>query len=292
MPRALDRGGLGVGHLWSCRCRMVRSPPVMRGRQGGLFSGLAVAPHRQVQRDGESHDDDGSGEDPDSSCPGVLCSWRHDRRRGQHLGRATSEGNGSRRGGRRRRHRRGRGQSEDRSPGSSDSQRLQHVGCRGEPIARIGGQGGSGDVAERPRKVLGRFGTGNQAPSGQRFDHDGADRVQIRLHGGRLSRPALRGEIAGCTQHDAGHGHVVGHTPGIAPDAEALCDAEVGDLRVPIVEEDVARLDVAVHDAELVGGGQCSERLRHDAHDPLPGEGSAHDFVSQRGARQSLHDQI
>ena len=100
-----------------------------------------------------------------------------------------------------------------------------------------------------------------------------------------LSRPALRGEIAGRTQDDASHGHVVGRTPGIAPDAEALCDAEVRDLRVPVVEEDVARLDVPVHDAELVGGGQRSERLRHDEHDPLPRKGSAHDFVSQRDAR-------
>ena len=119
------------------------------------------------------------------------------------------------------------------------------------------------------------------------------DREEIRLHGRRLSRPALRSQIARRTQHDARHRQVVGHTVRCAPDIEALCDAEVGDLRVPVVlEEDVARLDVAVHDAELVGGGQGRQRLHHDGHNPLPGERTSHDLVSQRGPRQPLHDQV
>ena len=46
--------------------------------------------------------------------------------------------------------------------------------------------------------------------------------------------------------------------------AESACDAEVGQERMPTGEENVLRLDVAVHDAVFVG---MSQPVGHFAHD-------------------------
>ncbi len=80
----------------------------------------------------------------------------------------------------------------------------------------------------------------------------------------------------------------------IRPDVEALGDAEIGDLRVPVLlQEDVAGLDVAVQHPARVGGRQRVERLGHHEQDALgrqrpPGD----DLVAQRGPGQALHHEI
>ncbi len=84
-----------------------------------------------------------------------------------------------------------------------------------------------------------------------------------------------------------------GSGDGIRADVEALGDAEVGDLGVPVLlEEDVAGLDVTVQHAARVGGAQRGECLGHHEHDALRGERPpGHDLVAQGGPRQALHDE-
>ena len=60
-----------------------------------------------------------------------------------------------------------------------------------------------------------------------------------------------------------------------------------------LLQEYVARLDVPVQYPDLVGRGESTERLGHDAEDALRGEGSpGDDFVAKGAARQALHHEI
>ena len=134
---------------------------------------------------------------------------------------------------------------------------------------------------------------GSGTPSGQRLDHDRADRVQIRLRGGRPARSALRGQVPRSAEHDARERDVVGPLVRVGSEIECLRDAEIGDLRVPVfLEEDVAGLDVPVHDAESVGCSEGAEDLAHHEHHPLAGQRSSGDLVAQGGSGQALHHQV
>jgi len=70
-------------------------------------------------------------------------------------------------------------------------------------------------------------------------------------------------------------------------------DTEVGELGHPgVVDQDVARLDVAVHDARLVCGVQCAGHLLADARDLRHREGAAlGDQLRQALGLQVLHHQ-
>ncbi len=144
--------------------------------------------------------------------------------------------------------------------------------------------GGSASVATVP---------GAFALARQHLDHHRPDREKVGLHSGRLARSPFGGEIAGSAQDDTRERHVVGRAIEVRPEIEALGDAEVGDLRVPILlQEDVAGFDVSVQDPELVGGGEGAERLGHHAEHPrgrerTPGD----DLVAQRVPRQAFHDE-
>ena len=78
-----------------------------------------------------------------------------------------------------------------------------------------------------------------------------------------------------------------------ASGVEALCDPEVGDARVAVVvEQDVARLDVAVEHAEPVGGGQGAQRVGHECGETPGWHRPAGDFVTQRAAGETLHHEV
>ena len=73
----------------------------------------------------------------------------------------------------------------------------------------------------------------------------------------------------------------------------ALGNPEVGDLGVTVVlQEDVARFDVAMQHTELVGGHQCGERFGDDEQDSRCCQRPAGNLVAQRGPRQPFHDEV
>ncbi len=78
----------------------------------------------------------------------------------------------------------------------------------------------------------------------------GINRLSHRLLGTHVGRSAYR------ETDDCELGFVLG--------AESACDAEVGQECMPTGEEDVLRLDVAVHDAVLVGISQPVGYFAHD----------------------------
>jgi hypothetical protein len=154
---------------------------------------------------------------------------------------------------------------------------------------------GSGARARRAtaRKDAGSC-SASAVSSRERLHHDRADRVQIGLHGGGTGRSAFGCQIAGRPQHDPRHGAVIGQLGRIRPHVEALGDAEIGDLRVPVLlQEDVARLDVAMKHAPRMGRLQCGERLGHHEQHALGRQGApGHDLVAQRAPGQALHHEI
>ena len=104
--------------------------------------------------------------------------------------------------------------------------------------------------------------------------------------GGGLAGGLFRGKVLGGAHHLAGLGQrdLVGQAG----------DAEVGDLD-PAVGRDqqVARLDVAVHQALGMGNGKCAGGLGDHGQGPVRRQ---HLFVlddaAQRLARDQLHDQV
>ena len=176
-------------------------------------------------------------------------------------------------------------------PGRTDPQRLQHVVRRPEALTRIGGQRARRDVTPGRCEAVGGSHFCAESLPAQGLHHDRADRVHVGLHRGRAARSSLRGQVARGAQNDPRHRHVVAH---VRPDVEALGDAEVADLRVPILlQQDVARLDVPVQHPTPVCRGQCSECLGHDErHAPGRQGPTEHDLVPQRATRQAFHHEV
>ncbi len=98
----------------------------------------------------------------------------------------------------------------------------------------------------------------------------------------------LRGHEDGGTGVLAGDAHA-----GKAGDLEILGEAEVGDLGDVAVDEDVVRLDVAVHEALLVRGGESFERLDGPWHEDIRGDGAAARLggIGQRAAIAVFHNE-
>jgi len=98
--------------------------------------------------------------------------------------------------------------------------------------------------------------------AGEGLIHHASDGVQVGVGTGRAALHLLRRHV-GRGAHDGAAG----------PEATAPGgggDAEVGELRAAIVgEQYIVGLDVAVHDALLVGVGQCAAALYGDVNDLL-----------------------
>ncbi len=157
---------------------------------------------------------------------------------------------------------------------------------------------GAGGVPPAARVVAHQLADQRREPTGAlRLRHrlvddpvEGADHVAVdrlvrrvslhRVEDGRPQRPHvagrrrrraarhLRGEEAGRADEEAGPGELlVGLEPG---------DAEVAQLHLPLRrDQDVARLDVAVHDPRLVRGGQRCCGLRDQRRRGVGGERAA-----------------
>ena len=129
-------------------------------------------------------------------------------------------------------------------------------------------------------------GAGERRLAGEHLVEHGAERVDVRAGGDlALAHRLLGTHVVRRAERHAGLGH-----PGPARLARRQRDPEVGDERLALVEQDVLRLDVAVHHAVPVG---VVERRAHLAGDSegvgdrellLPGEP-----VAQRLALDERH---
>ena len=109
-----------------------------------------------------------------------------------------------------------------------------------------------------------RRGALERQPAGERFVRDHAGGVDVHaVVGVGIARRLFRRHVGRGAHYHAGHGdpHLLDGGPG-----QRLGDAEVGDQRVPAGEQHVARLDVAVHDAVLVGQRQRVHDAAEHAH--------------------------
>ena len=127
---------------------------------------------------------------------------------------------------------------------------------------------------------LERHETGEHLPGGD------ADRVQVALRRGLVVLDHLRRQVGGRAEQ-----HVGGGQRGLRG---GLGQSEVGDLHAAaVVEQDVLRLDVAVHHADAVRGGQAVQRLGQDAQRLAHREGALRvHLMTQVHAVDVLHDQI
>ncbi len=132
-----------------------------------------------------------------------------------------------------------------RAPGRVGGQRSgQQLGQRGGDAGQVGLAGD--DPVEDG--LVGLVAAAEGRAAGGRVGQRGAPGVDV---GGRAARPALddlRGQVAGRAHDQAGLGQPGG--------VRGLGDAEVDHHRAVIGEQHVARLQVAVHDAGGVDGGQ------------------------------------
>ncbi|MCO5166527.1 MAG: protein kinase [Planctomycetes bacterium] len=175
-------------------------------------------------------------------------------------------------------------------------------GARVGPVGRVLLQGGEGQLAEVARDV------GGAVPGARRrLVDDLLEEERARARVGVLAREQLeehdaeRVDVGGRPRVGAAHllgGHVLRRAEGHAGARELRLvvedprQAEVGDLRLEVlVEEDVARLEVAVHDPLVVS---VRDRARHLGEDPerLAPLEPARDRLAQVAARGEGHDDV
>jgi hypothetical protein len=121
-------------------------------------------------------------------------------------------------------------------------------------------------------------------PAGQELERDDPERVEVARRRRALAARLLRREVAGGAEDRAGLRERV--------EACRARDPEVGDLDVAtLVEEQVARLDVAVHDPRRVRRVERSRGVREPRERPARlGRPSIRDQVLERPAADVLHD--
>ena len=121
--------------------------------------------------------------------------------------------------------------------------------------------------------------------AGEHLVHHDADRVYVAAGIGDAAGDELGGEVGDRAEQRLPGGRVGARRPS---------ESEVAELDSAVVgEQDVLGLDVAVHDARLVGGCQPREHGVHDVDRLLGGEALVVlQQVAQRDARQVFHDQV
>jgi hypothetical protein len=119
-----------------------------------------------------------------------------------------------------------------------------------------------------------------------------AERIDVGavVHGGIGAR-LLGRHVRGGTQSHPHRRHRA--SVAIARRAERLGHTEVGDHRAPARQQDVVRLDVAVHDAALVRVGERARHLAQEAHGLAEREFPlAHQSCAERLAAHEGHREI
>ena len=124
-------------------------------------------------------------------------------------------------------------------------------------------------------------------PARQRAVQQQAHRIEVGLRRGGLTEHLLRGHVRGRARERAVAGDLVG-----GPDGPR--DPEVGDHRATrALDEDVCGLEVAVHHARVVSGGEPVADLSHEMRRALRIDSSfAGEDVGQALARHQLHRQV
>ncbi len=118
----------------------------------------------------------------------------------------------------------------------------------------------------------------------ERFVRHHADGIDVAANRGRFARQPFGREVSRRAEHDPGLGEIAAARGG---------DAEVGELGpAALVEQDVARFDVAVQDPVLVRRREPRENILQDGHDARRRHRAAADLVMQRRAGQRLHHEI
>ena len=156
----------------------------------------------------------------------------------------------------------------------------QHRGEGAGPLRRV-------ELAGRDLVEQGdRVGVGaERGPALHRGVQRGAEGEDVGGEAGVGAAGHLRRQVGGGAVHQAGRGE--------RRVAERVGDPEVADQRRAVVgDEDVAGLDVAVHDAELVGGGERRGDLPADPRRLGHAQRAAlAELLRERDRRQELHDQ-
>jgi hypothetical protein len=143
--------------------------------------------------------------------------------------------------------------------------------------------------------VRNRF-SGKYAPSDQHLEQHDAKAPQITPPVGasarRLFRAHIRGgadDHAGCRQRKRGCGRF--RRIGGKGDVKRFRKAEVEDLHATVVTHlDVGRLEIAMHDALLVRGGERIQNLTRDGHCVGQRKAAARDHLRECLTFHELHD--
>ncbi len=146
------------------------------------------------------------------------------------------------------------------------------------------GQRRDGIVDVRESRRDGRAGVERLAPGEHLVPHD-TERVDVARAGRRPAEGLLGSEVVRRAEHLTGAG-----VPGAVDGAG---DAEVGELDPALGrEQDVGRLDVAVHDAGGVRGGQGQRSLSEDRAGLLRRHRAAGDELRERLSLDELHHEV
>ena len=131
---------------------------------------------------------------------------------------------------------------------------------------------------------------GERAGAGQHLGQHGAERKQIGTCVDVFPLDLLRRQVPGCSEHDTGErGEAVGNGFVLSE----LRDSEVEELRrTGLGQEDVFRLQIAVHQAGRVRGDEPAGDLHGNPQDFIGGNRAAGDAHPQRLTFEQLGDQI